>query len=244
MIFGAKPYGNIITDGLVLNLDATNPQSYPGTGTTWFDRSGYNNNGTLTNGPTYLQERGRGTIVFDGVDDYGAFPAGNITSGSVSMLFWISGSYQNYYLSVFERNSVTGTGLTTPIPSNGWVQVGFMAVSGSSNKFVINGTVYNANGAANFPYDFASYKPIFGMNPYGLFAGNSTPNMSFHLQPAGGGYGGFNWVDFAYKAIGITTTSGNRRYFTGGISSALIYNRMLSDQEVLQNYNALKSRFV
>lgn len=244
MIFGAKPYGNIITDGLVLNLDATNPQSYPGTGTTWFDRSGYNNNGTLTNGPAYLQERGRGTIVFDGVNDYAGLPSGNITAGSVSMFFWISGSYQNYYLSVFERNSVTGTGLTTPIPSNGWVQVGFMAVSGSSNKFVINGTVYNANGAGSFPYDNATYKPIFWMGNVVPFGGNSTPNTSFHLQPGGGAYGGFNWVDFTYKTIGVTATAGNQRYFSGGISSALIYNRMLSDQEVLQNYNALKSRFV
>jgi prepilin-type N-terminal cleavage/methylation domain-containing protein len=38
---------NIVKDGLVLHLDAGNPASYPGTGTTWFDLSGNNNNGTL-----------------------------------------------------------------------------------------------------------------------------------------------------------------------------------------------------
>ena len=66
--------GNIVTNGLVLNLDAANPRSYPPAynGTTWFDLSGNSNNGTLTNGPTYNTGSG-GSIVFDGVDDYGSF---------------------------------------------------------------------------------------------------------------------------------------------------------------------------
>ena len=41
----------IVTDGLVLHLDAANSKSYPGTGTSWFDLSGSNNHGTLVNGP-------------------------------------------------------------------------------------------------------------------------------------------------------------------------------------------------
>jgi hypothetical protein len=58
----------IVTDGLVLALDAANPKSYPGSGTTWTDLSGRGNTGTLTNGPTYSSANG-GSIVFDGVDD-------------------------------------------------------------------------------------------------------------------------------------------------------------------------------
>jgi hypothetical protein len=58
-----------VTDGLVLHLDAGNPASYPGSGTTWTDLSGNNNNGTLINGPTYSSDNG-GSIVFDGVNDY------------------------------------------------------------------------------------------------------------------------------------------------------------------------------
>ena len=56
---------NIITDGLVLHLDAANPKSYPGTGNIWSDLSGNGNNGILTNGPTFSD----GAIVFDGGDD-------------------------------------------------------------------------------------------------------------------------------------------------------------------------------
>ena len=59
----------IVTDGLVLLLDAGNTKSYPGTGTTWTDISRNGNNGTLTNGPTFDSANG-GSLVFDGVDDY------------------------------------------------------------------------------------------------------------------------------------------------------------------------------
>jgi hypothetical protein len=59
----------IITDGLVLYLDAGNPASYPGSGTTWFDLSGNGNNGTLVNGVGYTSDN-LGSLVFDGVDDY------------------------------------------------------------------------------------------------------------------------------------------------------------------------------
>ena len=58
----------VVTDGLVLCLDAGNVKSYPGSGTTWTDLSGKGNTGTLTNGPTYSSANG-GSIVFDGVDD-------------------------------------------------------------------------------------------------------------------------------------------------------------------------------
>ena len=60
---------SIVTSGLVLNLDANNVSSYSGTGTTWTDLSGQNNNGTLINGVGYSSVNG-GALVFDGVNDY------------------------------------------------------------------------------------------------------------------------------------------------------------------------------
>ena len=65
--------GGIVTDGLVLNLDAGNPQSYPGSGTTWTDLSGNGNNGTLLNGVGYDSDNG-GSLVFDGSNDYVTTP--------------------------------------------------------------------------------------------------------------------------------------------------------------------------
>jgi hypothetical protein len=55
----------IITDGLVLALDAGNPKSYPGSGTAWTDLSGNGNTGTLVNGTGYNSGNG-GSLVFDG----------------------------------------------------------------------------------------------------------------------------------------------------------------------------------
>jgi hypothetical protein len=66
MAFNYSP--KIITDGLVLYLDAANTRSYPTNGTIWSDLSRNNNNGTLINGPTFNSANG-GSIVFDGVDD-------------------------------------------------------------------------------------------------------------------------------------------------------------------------------
>ena len=59
----------IVTNGLVLCLDAADKKSYPGTGTTWFDRSGNGNNGILVNSPTFNSGNG-GSIVFVGHNDY------------------------------------------------------------------------------------------------------------------------------------------------------------------------------
>ncbi|NBP55511.1 hypothetical protein EBU71_03030, partial [bacterium] len=84
----------IVTNGLVLNLDAGNSASYPGTGTTWTDLSGNGNNGTLINGPTYSSSNG-GSIVFDGTNDSVNIP--------------ISSSLQSQYFTLdawFKLNSI------------------------------------------------------------------------------------------------------------------------------------------
>jgi len=75
---------SIVTNGLVLGLDAGNPRSYPGTGTVWNNAVTLGNNTTLVNGPTYSSNNG-GYFSFDGVDDYTtiAIPS---TTGTIS--FW------------------------------------------------------------------------------------------------------------------------------------------------------------
>ena len=84
--------GNIVTSGLVLNLDAANPRSYPPpyNGTVWTDLAG-TNNGTLTNGPTFNSANG-GNIVFDGVNDFvqlSATPSSLVTS-NVTISSWFN----------------------------------------------------------------------------------------------------------------------------------------------------------
>ena len=66
----ANVYGNsIVTENLVLCLDASNPRSYPGSGSIWYDASGNGNNGTLFNTPTYTSGAA-GFISFNGTTQY------------------------------------------------------------------------------------------------------------------------------------------------------------------------------
>ena len=86
----------IVTDGLVLCLDAGNNKSYPSSGTAWNDLSGNNNNGTLTNGPTFTGSFG-GSIVFDGTNDY--VDLGNISqlkpTTQITVSAWVYRSTMN-----------------------------------------------------------------------------------------------------------------------------------------------------
>ena len=62
-----RDYEGIVTDGLIMNLDAGFTPSYPKNGTTWYDLGGANN-GTLTNGPTFSSSNG-GLFELDGTND-------------------------------------------------------------------------------------------------------------------------------------------------------------------------------
>ena len=87
----------IVTDGLVLCLDAANSRSYPKSGTAWSDLAG-SNNGTLTNGPTFSSANG-GSIVFDGSNDRvdtGVNPATLVGDGNpatISAWFYPSNTF-------------------------------------------------------------------------------------------------------------------------------------------------------
>jgi hypothetical protein len=243
MIFGAKPYGNIITDGLVLNLDATNPASYPGTGITWYDRSVYNNNGTLTNGPTYLQERGRGSIVFDGVNDYadcGSSSLLNFGTGNFTACAWFktNASTRVTILSRFDYNN-TGTierGYVMDILATGKIRTVF-ETNGSNYRIADSLTSVNTN---TYFYGCLTRTDPTTINVYvnGIFESSNTLILGTpsSIDAVTAPFSVGRRADYQTPAF--------TNYFPGNISNVQIYNRALSAQEVLQNYNALKSRFV
>ena len=102
----------IVTDGLVLALDAGNTKSYPGSGTTWTDLSGRGNTGTLTNGPTYSSANG-GSIVFDGTNDHVTMSGNNISGLSAettdfSICIWVKYNSTASYGAFFaKQNSIS-----------------------------------------------------------------------------------------------------------------------------------------
>jgi hypothetical protein len=95
---------SIVTNGLVLCLDAANTKSYPGSGTTWTDLSGRGNNGTLVNGVGY-NSGNLGSLVFDGVDDY--VITSTITSYK-SLNMWVYLNSKDAYLLDARNGSPSG----------------------------------------------------------------------------------------------------------------------------------------
>ena len=226
-------YGpKIITDGLVLCLDAANTKSYLGTGTTWNDLSGNNNNGTLTNGPTFSSNNG-GSIVFDGTNDRVATtsPFGDIDWATTA---WSCCSFANFT----EYGDRTLVNLNSATSSNyvctnivGYNKIYWYFVKNSTNTQ--NGFSTAGNNFVNAPelvYIVVTY------NGSGLV----TSNINFYkngtlLTTAGGGL----------ASITNTTsiTIGGVNYpFKGNIYNFSLYNRVLSASEISQNYNALKGR--
>lgn len=244
------PFGNIVTDGLVLNLDATNINSYPGSGTTWTDTSFYRNNGTLTNGPTFLRERGRGSIVFDGVNDFvstsqsSSFQFSNSSPFTISV--WVrptgsgdfsnvvsyalgSGNFRGYYLSLVPTASIYSGSLFVQREKSFIFDYYdgslFRGIMGNSNSITFDSWVMlTATSATNNVNDMKLYQN--GVLVSYVNRGSSTPNN----------------IDYT----GVPFRIGSRENiapYNGNISTVQIYNRALSAQEVQQNYNALKSRF-
>jgi hypothetical protein len=224
--------GKIVTNGLVLALDAGDRNSYTGSGTSWTDLSGNGNTGTLTNGPTYSSTNG-GSIVFDGSNDY--IDLGNKTLGvelqDKSACVWI---YQTTSPSVFagiidkdfDNNPVYG----------GW---GFWISSANKMNFWLqgqkdlidtgSGTITNNTWQhLSFSYNYSAKSVSFYLN--GIL--NSTVTNATIVE---------NASDTTTLKIGAFR--GGTSLFNGRISNVLLYNKQLTAAEVLQNYNAQKARF-
>lgn len=226
-------FGGIVTNGLVLNLDAAKTDSYSGSGTTWRDISGNNNNGTLTNGPTFSGIGKQASIVFDGVDDlvncgnttsilsitnqltFGGFVKFNTFGTHRRFIFKDNGtegvfeSFYNPNVSKFDIEIVT-SGVRTSVkitttPSTNIVYYLVGTYDGLNIKIYVNGVLENT----------VSKTGNISIGPGGgLFLGNTN--------------GGAN--PYSY-------------YLNGNIYSTQIYNHALSATEVSQNFNALRGRY-
>ena len=214
-------YGNIVKDGLVLDLDAAKKDSYPGTGTAWNDISGNGNNGTLTNGPTFNSGNG-GSVVFDGTNDY-------INLGTFQTLV------NNFTLTLWCRiTAVAGAnilGFYNPSsPFNGW-GLGY-AQNGPGLNFW-DGSAWRA---PNITVTDSTWRQI-------TVVISSTYLLSFYINGIfSTSIQGSTIPAFTgNKAIGARNDAAGP--MTGNISQFLIYNRALTSTEITQNYNALKGRF-
>ena len=206
---------------LILDLDASDKNSYVGSGTTWTDLSGNNNNGTLINSPTFSSTNG-GTIVFNGTNQY-VTDTISIASSPFTIICWVYPSVTPSSKTVFS----VGSGAATR------QAIHLRMVSNTSFLFGmynddLSATVTGVTGVWN----------CFAVTLTTGFVQSIYQNGIFNISRTAGGY----YVGNTTCNIGRWANN-NAEYVNGNIPIVQLYNRALSANEVTQNYNATKSRF-
>jgi len=224
-----RPEKQIVTDKLVLHLDAGYPASYTGSGTLWKDASRNGNNATLINGPTFDSANG-GSIVFDGTDDYVEIPDSSD---------WDFGT-GNFAIELFVKaDSVSGTRPLLSVRqagSGGW---GVYFASNVVTFYSDSGSVFNYSTSSNSFSTTGVWRHVVVTR-----VGNT---FTTYIDGVSKGTGtSTNSIDNSANdvlTIGKVWPSG-MTYFDGSISGVKIYKgKGLTAAEVTQNFNYYKSRF-
>ncbi len=235
---------NIIKDNLVLYLDAGSPNSYPLINPTsaWKDISGNRNNGTLINNPAFNSANG-GSIVFNGSNNYVLLPQStpNQTIGNYSFSLWLrftntmTPSHTSNFTMVEAQNTLLGG------VDNYLSLLSNATVAGTNGRMLfqtfnplnllytttstwIGGQWYNIVCT----YDISTSRQSIYVN--GILENFSTiANCYFNTN--------------TYFGLGAYTAPPRTWFFDGQMGSFIIYSKTLSAQEILQNFNATKTRF-
>ncbi len=220
---------NIIKDGLVLYLDPGSPNSYYNkTNTTIKDISGNGNNGTLINGPTYTTNNGGG-ISFDATDDYISInPINSSTQVTLNFWFKVTSTPSDYVGLINKFNGVNTQRNRLLIQAN-LQRLYFEPIINGVTYDVISDSfpsILNNNTMCTMTWD--GNKVLFYINGVSVM---STPYTLTGTLTSGTTNPTIGWG------------SNTIYYFGGNIYNVLIYNRALTSQEVLQNFNSTKSRF-
>jgi len=226
MAVGYNP--RIVTDGLVLALDAGNTKSYPGSGTTWSDLSGNGNNGSLENGVGYNGSNG-GSLSFDGTNDE------VFVNNSSSINF--SGTQQY-------------TALVWAYPLLGGTTWHGLISKGNSQQYAL--TINSPNAYLHYETNQG------GISALNSSASSVVANTWQFFGMRFDGTNKTIWKNANIIATQSATTlnstsnteqlrigeGNNGEQFRGNIAQVSIYNRALTAAEIQQNFNALKSRFI
>jgi hypothetical protein len=209
---------NIVTNGLVLALDAANRRSYVSGSSVWNDISGNRNSGSLLNTPSFSSANG-GIISFDGVDDFVNFSTTNLIVNTVNV--WV-------YLKNTQGAPIIYSGTDT-YNSGEW----------EWSIYIYSNTIYfrgNAGGFGAINYPASDY-----VNKWTNFTLIRNFNSKSYLYENG------IYKNEANEASSINTNqlriAKGGQYANMNLANTQIYNKALSPQEVLQNYEGLKSRY-
>jgi hypothetical protein len=219
----------IVTNGLVLHLDAANIRSYPKSGTTWTDLSGNGNNGTLVSSPTFDNSNGGNISIPSTVSyiDYGtAFTLG---AGDFAIDVWF-------------KNNTTNAGIRALIEKRGpSFTTGGWNLRGSPTQVsweqLTSGTYYGLVIGS-----------ISGTSWYNVILTRIGTTITGYINGIAGGVQTGDSTNYNYTSTSIKSgTNSSANLSPGGdfsLGSIKIYKGQgLNQSQVLQNYNAQKSRF-
>ena len=208
-----KDYNNIVTNGLILNLDASFTPSYPTTGTTWYDVSLGGNNGTITNGPTF-NTSGGGNLVFDGIDDFVNLGSLSIINGLSNFSFSIvfNSTQNESFIGLFGEGS--GPRYTLEL-HNGLI------------RWWVGGNTIDTTQQYN---DGNWHICTITQNSSGNYKCYVDGNLVLNTTQTSLSLGTENFAVASWNNLSYT--------YEGKIAIFQIYNRVLSATEVLQNYLA------
>ena len=212
---------SIITQNLVLCLDAANSKSYPGSGTTWTDLSGNGNNGTLVNGVGY-NSGNLGSLSFDGSNDY-------VDCGKTATQFGVYDADYTFDAWVYPTNlssdrTMFGTDQTA---SRQGLHLVFRG-----------GAIYQGHYATDFSAGSAT---LNAWNNISYTYVKSSSSASIYKNGVLQGSGSIaSFIGTTNILIGRWASN---YYFSGTGSNYKIYNRALTAAEIAQNFNALRGRY-
>lgn len=217
----------IVTNNLLMHLDAGNANSYPGSGTAWTNLIS-DNDATLKNGVGYSSSDG-GHLVLDGTNDY--IDANIFTiPARVTVSVWLSADHFGSTQQILTSDASPIRNWQFRIDGNAKVRAIGFHTSGSNNIQLVTTSTLSANTWTQVSMT------IDGTNMKIYFNGVQQATTSFAHDILGNGSTGDT-------AIGIRLQSSPRDFFDGKIAVALVYSEALSATELTQNYNALQSRF-
>ena len=234
---------NVVTDGLVLFLDAANPRSYPGSGTLWTDLSRSSLPAPLYNGTTFSSSNG-GSIVFDGSDDYAEAQRNiSIRPNYVTICAWVkyTGGQNLSFIGGCGNTGTAGYSLyincSVGVPTN----FGFIAGNGNTISGGTPSVNFGTPGVSNINYICGTFDgSVLRGYQNGVLSNSVTQPIPGPLvYPTSGSspiLGGM-FVGIIESSVSLA------RYWNGNIFQIKVYNRALSASEILQNYNTTRSRF-
>lgn len=249
-VTGSSPTSAIVTSGLILNLDAGDALSYPGSGTTWYDLSGSGYNATLVNGASYSSSNG-GIIYLSGDTNPSGASSSPHISFSTAILSGRSELSIGMWVYLNSGNSggnywAEGGTLTTGTFPETWWQFNLI----STNNWYTRDSSTGETGARNndlninyvspntWTYITAVYSVSSSIKAF-YVNGSLSSSTSTSIDTLTTGRNPFQ--SFIGRPTDTNDPSDN--YLNGYISNVQVYNRAINTSEMLQNYNAFLSRF-